>query len=351
MTAKEATGEGSAGEPRRDPVAVLGAGSWGTALAVQLARVGNEVRLWGRDAAALETMRETRVNARYLPSAPFPGTLVAEPDLERALAAASTVLVVVPSHAFRATLASLATHAETVGPGFGLAWATKGLELASGELPHRVARATLPEVVRLAVLSGPTFATEVGEGLPTAMTVAASDTGFARELSVRLSSAAFRVYTGGDMIGVEVGGAVKNALAIAAGLSDGLGYGANARVALITRGLREMTRFGVALGADTATFAGLAAMGDLVLTCTDDQSRNRRMGLALARGLAPDAAAAEIGQVVEGVKAARAVHEQARRLGVEMPIVEQVYRIVHEGVDPREAVRTLLARASGPESD
>ena len=332
-----------------DPVAVLGAGSWGTALAVQLARAGNTVRLWGRDAAGVEAMHEARVNARYLPSAPFPATLSAEPDLDRALDGALTVLAVVPSHAFRATLERLREHAEAVGPRFGLAWATKGLELASGELPHRVARATLPDVERLAVLSGPTFATEVGAALPTAMTVAASEPDFADELAARLSSETFRVYTSDDMIGVEVGGAVKNALAIAAGLSDGLGYGANARVALIVRGLREMTRFGLALGARESTFSGLAAMGDLVLTCTDDQSRNRRMGLALAAGHGLERAAADIGQVVEGVQAAQAVHEQAVRLGVDMPIVEQVHRIVHEGVDPREAVRVLMGRASGPE--
>ena len=345
-------GEANAGTTGTDdgPIAVLGAGSWGTALAVQLARAGNVVRLWGRDTSALEAMVGTRVNARYLPSAPFPARLTAEPELERSLAAATTVLVVVPSHAFRATLEMLRPHARALGDRLGLAWATKGLELASGQLPHQVARATLPAVRRLAVLSGPTFATEVGAGLPTALTVAAEEEAFAESLAARLSSESFRVYTSTDMIGVEVGGAVKNALAIAAGLSDGLGYGANARVALINRGLREMTRFGVALGAEESTFAGLAAMGDLVLTCTDDQSRNRRMGLALAAGQGVERAVAEIGQVVEGVKAAKAVYEQARRLGVEMPIVEQVCRIVHEGVDPREAGRALMTRASGAES-
>ena len=337
----------------QNPIAVLGAGSWGTALALQLARAGGggEVRLWGRDAAALEAMQAARRNVRYLPSAAFPETLLAEPVLERALEGTEVVLVVVPSHAFRETLALLAPHAREVGERFGLAWATKGLELASGELPHRVAADTLPAVRRLAVLSGPTFATEVGAALPTAMTVAANETAFAAELAARLSSESFRVYTSEDMIGVEVGGAVKNALAIGAGLSDGLGYGANARVALINRGLREMTRFGLALGAHESTFAGLAAMGDLVLTCTDDQSRNRRMGLALAAGRGVDGAVADIGQVVEGVKAARAVHLQARRLGVDMPIVEQVYRILYEGVEPREAVRALMSRSSGAESD
>lgn len=333
------------------PVAVIGAGSWGTALAIQLARAGNDVRLWGRDRDAIDAMRQDRRNVRYLPEAPFPERIVVEGDLDRAVAGTTTVLVVVPSHAFRDTLASLEAHAAEVGDGFGLAWATKGLELASGELPHQVAAGVLPSVKRLAVLSGPTFATEVGAGLPTAMTVAARPESFADELAARLSSQAFRAYTSGDMIGVEVGGAVKNALAIAAGLADGLGFGANARVALINRGLREMTRFGVALGADEETFAGLAAMGDLVLTCTDDQSRNRRMGLALAAGQGMEHAAAEIGQVVEGVKAAKAVHQQARKLGVDMPIVEQIYRILHEDVDPRDAVQALMGRANRSEND
>jgi len=350
-TAEAASGEADATVARRDdPIAVLGAGSWGTALAVQLARAGNAVRLWGRDADAIGLMRDARVNRRYLPNAPFPDALEAEPSFSRALIGSRTVLVVVPSHAFRATLERLGPHAEAVGERFGLAWATKGLELSSGELPHRVARESLPAVHRLAVLSGPTFATEVGLGLPTAMTIAASDPGFADELAARIRSDTFRPYTSADIVGVEVGGAVKNALAIAAGLSDGLGYGANARIALINRGLREMTRFGVALGAEESTFAGLAAMGDLVLTCTDDQSRNRRMGLALAAGKGLDAAAAEIGQVVEGVKAAQAVRARAACLGVDMPIVEEVCRIVHEGEDPREAVRRLMTRTSGPES-
>jgi len=335
----------------RAPMAVIGAGSWGTALAIQLARAGNDVRLWGRDREAIDVMRRERCNTRYLPDAPFPERVIVEVDLDLALAGATTVLVVVPSHAFRATLSSLQAHADVIGNGFGLAWATKGLEMATGELPHQVAAGTLPAVQRLAVLSGPTFATEVGAGLPTAMTVAARPMSFADELAERLSSEAFRAYTSGDMIGVEVGGAVKNALAIAAGLADGLGFGANARVALINRGLREMTRFGIALGADEETFAGLAAMGDLVLTCTDDQSRNRRMGLALAAGQGAERAAAAIGQVVEGVKAAKAVHQQAQRLGVDMPIVEQIYRILYENVDPRDAVQALMGRASRSEND
>jgi glycerol-3-phosphate dehydrogenase (NAD(P)+) len=203
----------------------------------------------------------------------------------------------------------------------------------------------------MAVLSGPTFAKEVGEGLPTALTVAANDAGFAQALAVALSSHSFRAYTSSDMIGVEVGGAVKNVLAIGAGMSDGLGFGANTRIALITRGLVEMTRLGVALGADKNTFMGLAGMGDLVLTCTDNLSRNRTMGLKLAAGEDTDAAQADIGQVVEGVMAAEAVHEVADKLGIEMPICQQVYRILYEGVSPREAVGALMSRELKPESD
>jgi glycerol-3-phosphate dehydrogenase (NAD(P)+) len=230
-----------------------------------------------------------------------------------------------------------------------VAWATKGFELSTGLLPHQVAREVLGERVPTAVISGPTFAREVGAGLPTAMTIAASDPIFASELAQRLSGENFRAYTSTDIIGVEVGGAIKNVLAIGAGISDGLGFGANTRIALIARGLVEMTRLGVALGALKETFMGLAGLGDLVLTCTDNQSRNRRFGLALASGEKVDAAQKGIGQVVEGVLAARAVRDVALRLGVEMPICEQVYRVVYENVAPKDAVKELMSRALKPE--
>ena len=326
-------------------IAVLGAGSWGTALAIQLARSGAPVKIWGRDSALLASMQVDRVNARYLPDAAFPPSLNAEPDWDAAIADTDFILVSVPSHSFRQVLQRLGKNAVR------LAWATKGLELSSGLLPHQVVREVLPGCKEYAVLSGPTFATEVGQGLPTAITVAASTEAFAADLADALSTAPFRAYTSSDIVGVEVGGAVKNVLAIGAGLADGLGFGANARVALINRGLREMTRLGVAMGASSDTFMGLAGMGDLVLTCTDNQSRNRRMGLALAAGKTVPEAEAEIQQVVEGVAAARAVYEQAQRLGVELPIIEQLYRVVIEGVPAEDAVKALLARASGPESD
>jgi glycerol-3-phosphate dehydrogenase (NAD(P)+) len=323
------------------PVAVLGAGSWGTALAIQFARGGRAVRLWGRDRERLAALALARRNERYLPSAPFPDSLAIEPSLPAALAAARDVLVVVPSPAFRGVLDALAPHLE---PAMHVAWATKGFELASGLLPHQVAAEVLGPERRVAVLSGPTFAREVGAGLPTAMTVASPDASYAEALAAELSSANFRAYTSTDITGVEIGGAVKNALAVGAGLSDGLGFGANTRVALITRGLKEMTRLGVALGADAHTFMGLAGLGDLVLTCTDDQSRNRRFGLALAAGATPAAALAEIGQSVEGYAAAPAIRAVAARTAVEMPLCDVVYRVLYEQMPPRDAVRELMSR-------
>jgi glycerol-3-phosphate dehydrogenase (NAD(P)+) len=323
------------------PIAVLGAGSWGTALAIQFARAGHPTLLWGRDAAALAAMRAARVNARYLPGAPFPPILALEEQLGRALERASDVLIAVPSHAFRSTLETL--HG-LLGPGHRVAWATKGFELGSLKLPHQVAREVLGPAVPIAVLSGPTFAAEVGRGLPTAMTVASPDAAFAEALAKTLSGENFRAYTSPDIVGVEVGGAVKNVLAIGTGIADGKGFGANTRIALITRGLAEMTRLGLALGARRETFMGLAALGDLVLTCTDDQSRNRRFGLAIAAGQSAEQAQRQIGQVVEGVQAARAVRAVAARHSVEMPIAEQVYAVLYEGRAVGEAVRALMGR-------
>ena len=256
------------------------------------------------------------------------------------------MLISVPSHALRESL----TAVRPILPADArVCWATKGFELTTGQLPHQVAAEVLGADRPMAVLSGPTFAREVGDGLPTAMTIAGNDAEFATELANALSGAEFRVYTSTDMLGVEVGGAVKNVLAIGAGISDGLGFGANTRIALINRGLAEMTRLGVALGAQAETFMGLAGMGDLVLTCTDDLSRNRRMGLALAAGKTVDEAQEEIQQVVEGVLAAKAVREVALKHDVEMPICHQIYRILYEGASPRDAVTALMSRALKPE--
>jgi glycerol-3-phosphate dehydrogenase (NAD(P)+) len=329
-------------------VAVLGAGSWGTALAIQFARGGRPVRLWGRDRAALAAMAVSRCNERYLASASFPASLHVEPELPAALAGARDVLVVVPSPALRAVLSALAPLLDGA---MHVAWATKGFELETLKLPHQVAREVLGTQRQIAVLSGPTFAREVGAGLPTAMTVASPDAAYARALARELSSANFRAYSSTDIMGVEIGGAVKNVLAVGAGLSDGLGFGANTRVALITRGLKEMTRLGVALGAQPDTFMGLAGLGDLVLTCTDDQSRNRRLGLLLAGGSAPSAALAQIGQVVEGYAAARALHAVAARAAVEMPLSAVVYRVLYESLSAEKAVRELMSRPLKTEAE
>ncbi len=336
----------AAHEKQAAPIAVLGAGSWGTALAIQFARSGKPTRLWGRDPARMAAMRAERHNARYLPGSPFPQALTADSDLAASVRGALDVLIAVPSQGFRALLEALAP---LLTPAMRLAWATKGFDASSGKLPHQVALAILGGERPMAVLSGPTFAREVGGGLPTAMTVASADAAFAAALAHDLTSANFRAYTSTDIVGVEVGGAVKNVLAVGAGLSDGLGFGANTRVALITRGLVEMTRLGTALGARKDTFMGLAGLGDLVLTCTDDQSRNRRFGLLLAAGRSVEQALSEIGQAVEGVLAAEAVRRVASRAAVEMPLCAAVYQILHEGLPAREVVRTLMTRPIRPE--
>jgi glycerol-3-phosphate dehydrogenase (NAD(P)+) len=323
-------------------MAVVGAGSWGTALAVHLARTIHRTVLWGLAPPSMADLARDRVNRQFLPEAPFPESLEIAPTLAAAVAAADELLIVVPSHAFRECLQQVA---KLLRPGMRVAWATKGFELETGKLPHQVAEEVLGTAVPTAVLSGPTFAREVGLGLPTAMTVASRDRAYAMELAQRLSGKHFRAYASTDMTGVEVGGATKNVLAIGAGISDGLGFGANTRVALITRGLAEMMRLGVALGAQKDTFMGLTGLGDLVLTCTDDQSRNRRFGLALAAGKSSEAAQREIGQVVEGVLAAKAVCAVAAAHGVEMPIAEQINRIIYHGAPPRDAVAALMTRS------
>jgi glycerol-3-phosphate dehydrogenase (NAD(P)+) len=329
-------------------IAVLGAGSWGTALAIQCARAGHAVRLWGRSKEQCAAMERDRANLRYLPQAQFPENLKVASSLAEALAGAEDVLIVVPSHAFREMLSALR---DLLTDGQRLCWATKGFEITSGRLPAEVAREVLGTGRMTAVLSGPTFAREVGAGLPTAMTIASQDADYAEQLAHDFSTPAFRAYTSTDIIGVEVGGAVKNVLAIGAGLSDGLGFGANSRIALITRGLVEMTRLGVTLGAQRETFMGLAGLGDLVLTCTDDQSRNRRFGLLLAKGLNSEAALREIGQIVEGYGAARALHEVAQRERVTMPISAGIYGVLYAGLPADEVVRGLMMRPIRPEFD
>lgn len=323
-------------------ISVVGAGSYGTALAISLARNGHKTTLWARDASHLEEMRTTRVNDRYLPGCLFPEALLLEADLEKTIRSSANILIVVPSHAFADTLQKIKSYLDNHSR---IAWATKGLEPGSGRLLQDVAREVLGDDVSLAVLSGPTFAKEMAMGLPTAISVSSTDDDFVRDISNLLHcEKTFRVYSNNDFIGVQLGGAVKNVIAIGAGMADGIGFGANARTALITRGLVEMTRLGTALGAEPNTFMGMAGLGDLVLTCTDDQSRNRRFGLALGRGVDTEQAMHEIGQVVEGYRNTHEVYMLAKRMNVEMPIVEQVYQVLYCDKPAKIAAADLLSR-------
>ena len=328
--------------------AVLGAGSWGTALALQLCRNQHRVTLWGHHPPHISSLQRDRCNGRYLPQIPFPASLQLSHDLARAVHQAELVLVVVPSHAFAMLLQQLKTHLKAQT---GLAWASKGLEHNSGRLLHQVCDEQLGTEQPLAVVSGPSFAGEVAMGLPTAITVASPDSDYAHWLASLLHSNNMLAYTSTDMIGVELGGAVKNVLAIATGIADGLGFGANARAAVITRGLAELVRLGLAVGGQRETFMGLTGVGDLVLTCTDDQSRNRRFGLAIGRGQNVAQAQAEIAQVVEGANTVCEIMRLARHHDIDMPICEQVEQVLHHGRVPRDAVEILLSRPPRPEAD
>lgn len=321
-------------------ISVLGAGAWGTTLAILLARNHHRVRLWGHDAHHMHILAQQRINTEYLPDFPFPDALEVTADLREAVSAGTVLLVAVPSAGFRGLLEQLARY---IQPGARLAWATKGLEPRTGRLLHQVVGELL-SWVETAVISGPTFAREVAAGLPTAVTVASDSGAFATQLAQWLHNARFRAYTSSDLIGVQLGGAVKNVLAVAAGIADGLGYGSNTRAALVTRGLAEMTRLGLAMGGHRDTFSGLAGLGDLLLTCTDDQSRNRRFGLHLGQGKSVAAAMENVGQLVEGLPTTREVHRLAVEMETEMPITEQVYRVLYEDRPPPDAVDDLLNR-------
>jgi glycerol-3-phosphate dehydrogenase (NAD(P)+) len=321
---------------------VIGAGSYGTSLAISLARNGANVVLWGHEAEHMQKLQDARMNEEFLPGITFPESLIIESDLSSAVASCDDLLVVVPSHVFGIVLNSLKPH---LTPSHRICWATKGLEPETGRLLRDVAHDVIGQNYPLAVLSGPTFAKELAAGMPTAISVASSDSDYALELQNKIHCGkTFRVYANDDFIGMQLGGAVKNVIAIGAGMSDGIGFGANARTALITRGLAEMTRLGTALGAKPETFMGMAGLGDLVLTCTDNQSRNRRFGLALGQGKDVDTAQTEIGQVVEGYRNTKEVWLLASRMGVEMPIVEQIYQVLYGDKDARQAAQDLLAR-------
>lgn len=327
-------------------VAILGAGSWGTALAALIARHGHATVLWGRDASTIAAIDGRHENPRYLPGIPLPDTLRATTDLAIAMAGCDLVLVVVPSHAFAETLRLLAplrpAHA-------GVAWATKGFEPGSGRFLHEVADELLPPGVPLAVVTGPSFAKEVAAGLPTALTVHSDTPDFAQQVADALHGPAFRAYTGEDMLGAELGGAMKNVLAVATGVADGMNLGLNARAGLITRGLNEMLRLNLAIGGKAETLMGLAGLGDLVLTCTGDLSRNRRLGLALGRGQSIEDAVREIGQVVESIQTAEEVMRQASRHGIELPISSNVRDVLKGDITPSEGLKRLMSREQKPE--
>ncbi|MGQ3892458.1 NAD(P)H-dependent glycerol-3-phosphate dehydrogenase [Legionella sp. CNM-4043-24] len=327
----------------RSPIAILGAGSWGTAVAIHLASCGHEVMLWGHTPQHVSDMETQRANTAYLPGVPFPALLKPTHSLEDCLEKASIVIVAVPSHAFPELLSRISK------PKSGLAWLTKGLDPdTNGFLSQLVAR-RWGDDYPVAVIAGPSFAGEVARHLPTALTLAGNNPGFQRSIQATLHDKNMRVYLSSDLPGVQLCGAVKNVLAIACGVSDGLGYGSNAKAALITRGLAEMSRLGLALGAREDSFIGLAGVGDLVLTCTDDQSRNRRFGLQLGRGVSLDEAERHIGQVVEGRHNARQVCLLADQHQVEMPICTQVNALLNAHITPEQAVRNLMSRMAKEE--
>jgi len=329
-------------------VGVIGAGSWGTTLADLLAKKHYKVTLWAYEPDLVARMRKTRENDLFLPGFQLAETLAVTNDLAEAAAGKDLLLLVPPSQVMRRVVSQAAAH---IAHGTLIVSAAKGIENESLQLMSEVLAEVLPAPLgeRLAFLSGPSFAREVAAEMPTAVAIAATHPAVARAAQEVFSTAAFRAYTNDDVIGVELGGALKNVIALAAGISDGLGFGHNTRAALITRGLAEMTRLGVALGAQPATFAGLAGMGDLVLTCTGDLSRNRTVGMELGRGRSLEEILAGMSMVAEGVKTTLSTYQLAAKLGVEVPITDQMYRILYEGKSPRQAVGDLMLRELKPE--
>ncbi len=324
------------------PVTVLGAGSYGTALAIALARNGHKTYLWGHQPEKMAVLATERMNNAFLPDIAFPDALEIESDLVQAIDKAKDILIVVPSHVFADVLKQIKP---LLSAHHRIMWATKGLERNTGRLLQTVAQEILGNQYPLAVLSGPTFAKELAQGLPTAIALSSTDSQFADEMQQRIHcTKAFRVYLNNDMVGVQLGGAIKNVIAIGAGISDGMGFGANARTALITRGLVEISRLGASLGANANTFMGMAGLGDLVLTCTDNQSRNRRFGLMLGQGKSAEDAMAKIGQVVEGFYNTKEAYLLAQTQGVEMPIVEQIYQMLFCGKNAHDVATSLLGR-------
>ena len=323
---------------------VIGAGSWGTALAMQMARNGTTY-LWGRNPQHIEDMQNSRSNEAYLPGVEFPEKLQLEASLKKAIQQSDAILLVSPSHAFAEVL-------NKIKPLIGdrpLAWASKGFEPGSGRLLHEVAEEIIGNDRPIALVTGPSFAKDVAEGKPTLVTVASTDVKFAEKVAHALHNDKFRVYISDDLVGAELGGAVKNVLALATGMCDGMKLGDNTRAAILTRGMAEMMRLGLAMNCKPETLMGLSGLGDLVLTCTGDLSRNRRMGLALGRGQSIEQAKKEIGQVVEGIGTADEVMRLAKKHNVDMPISEHVWKVVNGLMTPHEAVKELMSR--GPRQE
>lgn len=327
-------------------ITIIGAGAWGTALAISLSAY-HRVTLCVRDAVQVKAMHSTRHNKRYLPDIPFPANLELSADFVSATSVADLLIIAVPSAALRSTLQQIAQL-----PGRpGIVWLCKGFEAGTAKLPHQVATEILPEGFQYGVLSGPSFAQEVARALPTALTLASWDETFASHTAQALHHSRLRIYASNDVAGVEVGGAVKNVLAIASGICDGMGLGLNARAALLTRGLAEITRLGLKLGGRSETFSGLSGVGDLILTCTGDLSRNRQVGLLLAQSHDLSEILDRLGHVAEGVYTVREVHHLAQKLDVAMPISVAVYRILYEHIAAAEVISELLERAPNLEFD
>ena len=330
-------------------IGVLGAGAWGTALAVQLARVQTQVSLWARDPAHLVQIIAEHENRRYLKGVPIPANIMPAAQLEQLLETAHYIIVATPSSSMRSIMQAInCYHSDAL---HGVIWAAKGLEQETGKFLHEVAAEECPTTIKHAILSGPSFAHEVGMGLPTAVTIASDSREFAHQAAELFHHPLFRTYISTDVTAVEIGGTFKNILAIAAGIVDGLELGANARAALITRGIAEMIRFGRELGVDTDTLIGLSGVGDIVLTCTENLSRNRRFGLGLGLGQSVSQIETEIGQVIEGKYAAKVIHELAQRHKLELPISEQVYAVLYADKPADVAVQELLARSLKHEAD
>ncbi len=325
-------------------IAILGSGAWGTALAISFA-ARHDVTLWARDAAQVAAIHDTHRNQRYLPDIPLPNNLVLTSDLTEALQEADLIIVAVPVSGMRGTLQQIATLPKPVG----VIWLCKGFETGTSLLPHQIANETLPAAFPRGALSGPSFAQEVARGLPTALTLASNDGEFAQRMAKALHHSRLRIYSSTDVVGVEIGGAIKNVLAIAAGICDGMQMGFNARAALLTRGLAEMTRLGLQMGGRAETLGGLSGVGDLILTCTGDLSRNRQVGMLLAQRHSLSTILDELGHVAEGVYTAREVHRIAQQRSVDMPICQAVYRVLYENLAADKAVEALLSRQPGSE--